>query len=84
MSLWISIFIYDAPYMLLGHVVLLLKRADHFVSHGSAPCVEKEVGEPNLNTGQILPVTAQTPPIAAENYRESGLVVCPACSIAWG
>jgi hypothetical protein len=26
---------------------------------------------------------AATPPLAT-NYRESGLVVCPACSIAWG
>ena len=35
---------------------------------------ERKVGEPNLNTGQALPVSAQLPPTAAENYRESGLV----------
>jgi len=31
----------------------------------------------------LLPATPKTPHLAT-NYRESGLVVCPACSIAWG
>src|SRR5215471_19401894 len=37
----------------------------------------------NLKTGRLFPATPETPPLAT-NYRESGLVVCPACSIAWG
>src|ERR1700737_1010937 len=34
----------------------------------------------NLKTGRLLLAT----PRVATNYRDSGLVVCPACSIAWG
>src|SRR6516164_1423111 len=34
----------------------------------------------DLKTGRLLPAT----PRVATNYRESGLVVCPACSLAWG
>ena len=42
-----------------------------------------EVLGPDLKTGRPLAATPETPRLAT-NYRESGLVVCPACSIAWG
>ncbi|MEQ8356088.1 MAG: hypothetical protein RH942_11170 [Kiloniellaceae bacterium] len=60
-----------SPYRISDHVADLVapqvldetsaQQADNSISHGSAPCVEKEVGEPNLNTGQALPVSAQLP-----------------------
>ena len=60
-----------SPYRISDHVADLVapqvldetsaQRADNSISHGSAPCVGKEVGEPNLNTGQALPVSAQLP-----------------------
>jgi hypothetical protein len=47
--------------MALSVMGLLLSRDEGWGTH-------------NLNTGQTLPVTAQTSPPAATNYRESGLV----------
>ena len=36
----------------------------------------------NLKTGRLSPLLSDLS--LATSYRESGLVVCPACSIAWG
>ena len=41
---------------------------------GLLPVLRKRLRNHNLNTGQTRPVTAQTPPPDAPNYRESGLV----------
>src|SRR6202035_3664322 len=37
-----------------------------------------------LNRNRLSETPKFATPRVATNYRESGLVVCPACSIAWG
>ncbi len=41
---------------------------------GLLPVLSEVRQTPNINTGQTHPVTAQTAPLAATHYRESGLV----------
>ena len=49
------------------------QRADGFVSHGSAPCVETKVGEPQSQHATDPARYNTDPPPAAANYRESSL-----------
>ena len=44
----------------------------------------RDRGEPHRRFGVGYGRCARQNPPLATNYRESGLVVCPACSIAWG